>query len=684
MVDKSLITRTLGSRSELILVAVVVGILLVLFTPIPPWLLDFLLIVNVSCALLVLLMTLYTDKPLEFSTFPTLLLITTMFRLALNIASTRLILSEGDAGHVINAVGTHVVGGNYVIGLVVFFILVVVQYVVVTNGAQRVAEVAARFTLDSMPGKQMSIDADMNMGLIDDIEARARRKDIEREASFYGAMDGASKFVKGDAIAGILIIFINIIGGLVIGIAQLGMPWGDALHKYTLLTVGDGIVTQIPALIIATATGIIVTRAATDARFGEEIAVQVNRYPKSLVMVSFGLLLMLFLPGIPSIPVLIIFALFACLAFFALRTKTSVNDASAQDVKGEDGDIYASITLLPLELRIGKGLASFIGDDSGALSGKIKSLREQLAHELGFVLPAVKINTDSASNEYEYVIRLNGNKIASGFLYPGKLLAINSNIASIHLDGIETKDPSYGLPAMWIDFPQKQMAKEAGCTIVEPITVLVTHFSEVVRTHSHELLTRTEVDNLMNTIKTRQPGLFEELVPGILAVSDVQKVLQKMLKEKVTIRPLGLIVESLIDVGRTTKDIDNLVEVIRSRCGRSICEPLLSKQGSLNVITMEPSLEQTFQSGLRGEGTGMLVEPRVTEGFISALVSEAEKMMANGHPPILLCSPSLRRHIRKLVDRVLPSMTVLSLNEVPGTISIASCGMVQINRQRVN
>jgi flagellar biosynthesis protein FlhA len=683
MVEMSLLNRTLGSRSELILVSAVVGILIVLFTPIPPWMLDFLLIVNVSCALLVLLMTLYTDKPLEFSTFPTLLLITTMFRLALNIASTRLILTEGDAGHVINAVGTHVVGGNYVIGLVVFFILVVVQYVVVTNGAQRVAEVAARFTLDSMPGKQMSIDADMNMGLIDDIEARSRRKDIEKEASFYGAMDGASKFVKGDAIAGILIIFINIIGGLVIGIAQLGMPWGDALHKYTLLTVGDGIVTQIPALIIATATGIIVTRAATDARFGEEIATQITRYPKSLVMVSVGLLLMLILPGIPSIPVLIIFAIFASLAFFAIRSKPSAEDAVQQGLKTNESDIYESIALLPLELRVGKGLEPFIGGDSGLLMEKVSTLREQVAHELGFVLPAVKINAESTGAENEYVIRLNGNKIASGFLYPGKLLAISSSVASIGLDGIETKDPSYGLPAMWIDSVQRQKAKEAGCTIVEPMTVLVTHFSEVVRTNAHELLTRTEVDNLMTTIKTRQPGLFEELVPGILALSDVQKVLQKMLKEKVTIRPLGLIIESLIDAGRATKDIDNLVEVIRSRCGRAICEPLLNKQGNLNVITMEPSLEQTFQSGLRSEGAGMLVEPRVTEGFISSLVSEAEKMMANGHPPILLCSPSLRRHIRKLVDRVLPSMTVLSLNEVPGTISIASCGVVQIGRQRV-
>lgn len=681
MTSSSLFANAVGSRNELVLIAAVVGILLILFTPIPAWMLDFLLIINISSALLVLLMTLYTDKPLEFSTFPTLLLITTMFRLALNIASTRLILNHGDAGQVIGAVGTYVVAGNYVIGLVVFLILVVVQYVVVTSGAQRVAEVAARFTLDSMPGKQMSIDADMNMGLIDDVEARSRRKEIEREASFYGAMDGASKFVKGDAIAGILIILINIIGGLVIGVAQIGMPWAEALHKYTLLTVGDGIVTQIPALVISTATGIIVTRAATDARFGEEIANQVSRYPRSLVIVCIGLVLMLFLPGIPAFPVSVILAVFGALAFLILREKPSLKESDENNNESEGKDLYSAIEIVPIELKLGSALTGFFGDESKLIQEKLSSLREQIAFEFGFVIPSVKI-IGAADHENEYVIRFHGNKVASGMVFPGKLMAISSGKAVVGLDGLDAKEPSYGLPAKWITTDQKEKAKEIGCTIVEPLTVLMTHFSEVIRSNSSELLTRTELEQLMIRVRSSQPGVVDELIPNLISLSEVQKILQRLLKEKVSIRSIGLIFEALLEAAKMTKDLDSIVDAVRIKCARSICEPLLNKHGVLHVLTMEPSLEQIFHTSIKGDPqAGGFVEPKITDSFVSSVMLEAEKMMAQGLPPVLLCSPVLRRYMRKLIDRILPSMTVLSLNEVPGGLSVTSFGMIRIERK---
>lgn len=674
-----------GTRSELVLVVAMVGILLVLFTPIPALLLDFLLILNFSIGLLILLLTFYTDKPLAFSTFPTILLIATLFRLSLNIASTRLILEEGYAGEVISAIGEYVVGGNYVIGLVVFAILIVVQYVVVTNGAQRVAEVAARFTLDSMPGKQMSIDADLNMGLIDEKEAKERRKNIEKEASFYGAMDGASKFVKGDAIAGIIIVLINIVGGLTVGLAQRGLSWGEALHSYTLLTVGDGIVTQIPALVISTATGIIVTRAATDAMFGEEIARQITRYPKSLVVVALGLAGLLLLPGVPWFPVLVILLLASAGAYFAFRAKDIVDAEEPEQqpqTSSAEQDLYQDIQVDPIEIFAGDNLVELIGQDSGQFMDRIRQFRKQFALDMGFVFPPVKIKDNYSGDSTRYRVTIYGAKIDEGELYPNALLAISPTEKRQPLEGIETKDPTYGLPAVWINQDQRQDAKKKNYTLVDPLTVIVTHFSEIIRNYAPELLTRSETERLLARVRSSQPALVEELIPALLSLSDVQHVLQQLLTEKVSIRNIELIIEALIEHGKVSKNAEDLAERVRANLARSICESLLDKDGRLQVVTLDPLFEQTLIGGVRQteNRSTLIVDPMTTERLIKQLSAQAEKMMARNMRPVLLVSPSLRRHVRKLIARVLPLYSVLSLSEIPSAVHIASFAVIQMPR----
>ncbi|ABC30800.1 Flagellar biosynthesis pathway, component FlhA [Hahella chejuensis KCTC 2396] len=687
MMSRPSMASLLGTRSELALVLGMVGILLVLFTPIPSQLLDVLLIINFSFGLLILLLTFFVDKPLGFSTFPSLLLIATLFRLSLNIAATRLILSDGDAGEVINAIGTYVVGGNYVIGLVVFLILIVVQYVVVTNGAQRVAEVAARFTLDSMPGKQMSIDADMNMGLIDEKEARERRQNIEREASFYGAMDGASKFVKGDAIAGILIILIDIIGGLTVGIAQRGLSWGEALHSYTLLTVGDGIVTQIPALVISTATGIIITRAATDAFLGDEISRQVTRYPKSLVIVTLGLLSLLLLPGIPALPIFIVASLMAALVVYAFKqNKYQEAEDNVEDQEDAEKDIYEELKVEPLEISLGPSIAGYLGASEGALMDEIKRLRKQLALELGFVLPNVKIYQTDRNSEREYKVCVHGAQVAEGELYSDRILAISAQDLTDKLPGVSVKDPTYGLPAVWIEENLKEKARQFNCTLVDPLTVMLTHVNETVRLQAPALLTRSETEKLMGRVRTAQSSLYEELVPNTLTLSDIQKVLQQLLQEKVSIRNIELIAEALVDAGKVSKDHEQLADQVRQKLGAEICQDLVAQDRYLHVMSMDPGIEQLMQSGIRvtEQGASLYVDPKLTEQVLSSLARQVEKMMAVGLKPVLITSPGVRRHIRKLSGRLLPHLTVLALTEVPVGMNIKSFSIVEVDRGLVN
>ncbi len=679
----SLFKRIFGTKGELAMVVMTIGILIVLFTPIPSGLLDFLLLSNFSFGLMILLMTFYMDKPLSFSTFPSLLLIATLFRLSLNLAATRLILSDADAGHVIDAIGSYVVGGNYVIGLVVFLILIVVQYVVVTNGAQRVAEVAARFTLDGMPGKQMSIDADLNMGLIDEKQAQTRRKEIEKEANFYGAMDGASKFVKGDAIAGILIILIDIIGGLTIGIVQKDMGWGEAAYTFTLLTVGDGIVTQIPALIIATATGLIVTRAATDAELGEEITNQITAYPRTLVMVACALVVGLFLPGIPAWPVLILLAAASVTAFFAFRKKPQGEESDAvleEESTEEEGDLYGLMSVDPIEIVIGSGLVDLVGNDDGSLMERVKAFRKQFALDMGIVIPKVRLKDDDKLSGNLYEVKIYGAKVGEASINPESVLAINPGGSRVQLAGEKTKDPTYGLDAVWISEEQRVDANTAGYTLVDPLTVLTTHFSELMRQKSSELLTRAETERLVNRLKEEHGSLIEELVPNVLALSDVQKILQLLLREHVSIRNLAVILEALVDYGKGIKDPEMLTEFVRQKLGPHICQKLSNKKGELHVLTLDPAIEQMINTSIRTveEKSSLVLEPKFAEQLMSKLMAQMENMLGNNHLPVLMCSPNLRRHIKSLTERVMPHMAVLSLAEIPNSVSLKSFGTVKV------
>ena len=680
---KELFGQLWTGRRDVALVLGMIGILVILFTPIPPALLDFLLILNFSVALLVLLITFFTDTPLSFSTFPSLLLITTLFRLALNISATRLILGHGDAGRVIHGIGTYMVGGNYVVGLVVFLILVVVQYVVVTSGAQRVAEVAARFTLDSMPGKQMSIDADMNMGLIDEHEARRRRAQIEKEANFYGAMDGATKFVKGDAIAGIVIILIDIVGGLAVGMVQQGMDWSDAAHRYTLLTVGDGIVTQIPSLVVAVATGIIITRAATDAQLGTEIGRQALSNARTLLIVAMALGGLLVLPGLPALPVALVLA--AVIGAAILVARDRAKQAPEEDeappasapAKPEE-DLYRLLQVDPIELRLGAALVNGFRERSIDLGERIATFRKQFALEQGFVLPRVQILQNRPIGERAYEIFVQGSRAGHGELRLDAILAINPAEKHARLEGQETRDPAYGLPALWINPEQRQFARGAGYTLVDPETVLITHLGEIVKRHAPELLTRAETERLVQRVREQQTSLADELVPGVMSYTDIQKVLQQLLREQVSIRNLETILEVLVDSGKTLKQTEELVERVRERLGPGICQKVSNTQGELHVLTLAPDLERAIMNAVRSREGGALLINDVgqLDALLSNLATQAEAMMSRNLLPVLLCPSQIRRHVRQLVQRSLPHITVLGINEVPTTAVVRAVGTV--------
>jgi len=671
-----------AGRSDFPLVLGVLGILVILFAPIPPALLDLLLILNLSTALLILLVTFYTETPLKFSTFPSLLLIATLFRLALNVTTTRMILDGAYAGQVINAVGSIVIGGNYIVGFVVFLILVVVQYVVVTNGAQRVAEVAARFTLDSMPGKQMSIDADMNMGLIDDKEARRRREQIEKEANFYGAMDGASKFVKGDAIAGIIIIAINIIGGLAIGLIQRGMSWADAAQHFTLLTVGDGIVTQIPSLIIAVATGIIITRAATDAQLGREISSQLAGSPRNLLIVAGSLAAMLVLPGLPKWPVATVLVAALALAWWAHRneqrkqadSEPADQSTASQSTSAASDDFYRLLKLEPLELRLGRQLHTrYAAVKDTPLSDQVRQLRRQFAQEWGLVLPTLALHESASLADDNYEIWVEGSRVGAGELSVDEVLAINPGSVQTPMLGRETKDPAYGLPAVWISPDARQLARGAGYTLVDPQTVLMTHLAEVFKRKSAELLSRSETERMLDHVRSANRTLVDELVPAVLSLTEVQRVLQQLLREQVSLRGLETILEVLIDAGKLSKQPEELVEKVRERIGATICQRLLDPQGELHVMTLAPDVERSLSSSGRISLTSDIEQ---MDAFLKSIARNADTMASQSRAPVLLCPPPLRRPLRALLQRALPHVAVLSVNEVPSTTVVRTAGSV--------
>lgn len=677
------LSRVFRNNADVALVAMVLGVLLLLFAPIPAGLLDFLILLNFSFALLILLLTFYAPRPVDFSTFPAILLIATLFRLGLNVSATRLILSEGDAGDVIGAVGNYVVAGNYVIGLIVFLILVVIQYVVITNGAQRVSEVAARFTLDSLPGQQMSIDADLNMGLIDQEEAQARRKNLEREAAFYGAMDGASKFVKGDAIAGIVILLINIVGGLIIGVVQHEMPWGDALRQYTLLTIGDGLVTQIPALIISVGTGLIVTRSASDVQLANELVRQITSFPRTLAMVTVAMLCVALLPGLPLLPIAIIAGLLGITYFFLRRKKKQelAADAESDAAAAGEKDHYAIYESEAIEIQLGGELARFLGGEKGSLMERIGTFREQFANEMGCVMPKVRFRESQETGTQEYRIQFYGDMVGSGSLMMDRTLAIHPTGDVSLVPGIETRDPAYGLAALWVDDSQREAARVQRYTLVDPATVLFTHLCEVVRQHASSLLTRGESEKMLARLRTSQPGLVEELIPTVLTLSDVQKVLQNLLKEKVPVRNLQAIVESLIDGARTSKDASYLTEITRQRLGAAICNTLSSDQKTIHVMTLHPDVEYAFMARGEGSTASAAVDPHFTETLLRRVAGAAEKMMKSNLLPVILCAPEVRRQIRALCERAAPNVRVISVAEVPSHFELRAFASVSVQPQ---
>lgn len=673
--------RFIRSNNDLALVGGMIAILLILFAPIPTSLLDFLIILNFSFALTLLMLTFYVNKPVEFSTFPSLLLVATLFRLSLNVAATRLILTDGDAGDVINSVGSFAIQGNFVIGLVVFFILVVVQYVVVTAGAQRVSEVAARFTLDAVPGQQMSIDADLNMGLIDQDEAKLRRKTLERETAFYGAMDGASKFVKGDAIAGIVIVLINIIAGWIIGMSQRGLDWSDALQQYTLLTIGDGIVTQVPALIISVATGIIVTRSAADRQLSTEVIAQLSSVPKIPLIVMGTLFVLLLLPGMPKWPIAILLLISAA-AWFAVRRRAdahTMRDDKVADLADADVD-EAGKTPPIVSIALGKDLSDKWVSMKPLLSERITALRMQRAEATGLTIPAVLVEDGENLGGFDYEVSLLGSGYARGTIQPDMTLAIQSNTAKGGLEGLEARDPAFGLPALWIEDGQREKARALGYTLVDPITVLMTHLGEIVRTEASLLLTRNDVVSMLEGVRGRQVGLIEELVPNVMSVSDIQRVLQNLLAEDVSIRNIDFICDVLVDVGRLTKDHAELTELARQKLSHVICNDLKGQNAQLSVLSLDPRVEAQITDAIgRSEGSGPLViEPRLAETIMRRIIPLVESMIQQGLAPVLLCGPTIRKQLKSFLRRSAPRLAVISVNEVPQSIDLRSFDILKI------
>jgi flagellar biosynthesis protein FlhA len=674
-----MLIQTLRNNKDLALVIGMVLILVILFAPIPPAMLDLAIITNFGFGLTILLLTFYVGKPVEFSTFPSLLLVATLFRLSLSVAATRLILTGADAGDVINSIGTFAVQGNFVIGLVVFCILIVVQYIVVTSGAQRVSEVAARFMLDSMPGQQMSIDADLNMGLIDQKEAVRRREELEKEASFYGAMDGASKFVKGDAIAGIIILLINIIAGWIIGMVQMGMPWDEALERFTLLTIGDGIATQLPALIIAIATGIIVTRSSADKELSTEVFRQLASVPRIPLIVAIVLMALLLLPGMPKWPILVIIAA-SVFVWYRARKSRSAAIAGEADIP-ESAEMAGSGPAPALEVRLGSELAAAWKNEEALISDRIASLRRVHEQDFGIGFPGVRTVEGAGLGTLEYEIRLFGARFGAAEIHPDRLLAIMSAAGNAtKLDGIEARDPAFNLPAVWIEPKAAEEARQAGLKVIDPVTVLMTHFAEIVQGEMATLVTRSVVVKMLEDTRERQPGLLEELIPNTLSVSDVQRVLQNLLSEGVSIANLDLILEHLADLARSQKDPGELTEQIRQRLSYSICHQLRGKHPDLAVLSLDPRIENQISSNLvQGATSGMLpVEPRLADQLIRKLSTLADDMHREGRSPVLLCGAEIRRHLKAFTKRSVPRLSVLSVNEIPMRINLRSFDIIRL------
>jgi flagellar biosynthesis protein FlhA len=686
--------RIAGS-AQIWVAAASVLLVILMIVPVSPWVLDLLLSVNISLALVILLTTLYIENALAFSCFPTLLLIITLFRLSLNITGTRSILLHGYAGEIIESFGNYVVGGNYAVGMVIFAILLIIQFMVITAGAGRVAEVAARFTLDAMPGKQLAIDADLNAGLITESDARQRRKDIQRSADFYGAMDGASKFVRGDAIAAIIIVFVNIIGGFVIGVFQQGLPLLVALQRYTLLTIGEGIVTQIPALLISTATGIIVTRAAAEGSFGVELTSQLVQQPKALAIAA-GLLILFGLFGLP--PVFMFSMAAVMIGLFVRQRKLHLKGggkpatvpggapqgggtAAAPPVKPAES-VVPLLAYDPMELEIGFGLIPLVDvSQGGDLLERITMIRRHAARELGIVVPPIRVRDNLQLKPATYVIKIYGLEVARSEIMVSRLLAMNPGTATSEIDGIPTTEPAFNLPAQWIPESARGDAEMAGYTVIDPTSVIATHITEIIKSHAPDLLGRQETSALLDNVKQHYPVVVEELVPQLLTVGEVQRVLQNLLRERIPIRNLLLILENLADGARVSKDTDFLTERVRAALGRHICAEY-AEDGLLSVITVDPRLETLLGEAVRrGEDAYALLDPATVARVYASLTRQMQTAQQSGLAPIVLSSPSVRLALKRLTERAAPSLVVLSYSEIAPGLRVESIGQISTTEE---
>lgn len=672
------ILEYIRQRGDIIVAVSVVGLIGLMILPVPPFMLDIFLSISISLSIVIMISAVCIRKPLDFSVFPSILLITTLFRLALNVASTRLILLRGNegidaAGEVIKSFGTFVVGGNYAVGFTVFLILIIVNFVVITKGSGRIAEVAARFTLDAMPGKQMAIDADLNAGLIDEAEARKRRSQISQEADFYGAMDGASKFVRGDAIAGLIITVINIIGGLIIGTLQKGMPFTEAAQTYTILTIGDGLVSQIPTLLISTAAGIVISRAGGESDLGKDITRQIFFSPKVLLATSGIMVVLGLVPGLPNVPFFILSAVSAGIAYVVSRPVQEEKKEREPEPSEDEAPIETLIEIEPLTFEIGYGLIPLVESERGTLLNKIKAMRRQIATELGFVVPPIHIKDNLQLRPHEYSFFIRGIEVARSEVMTGYHLAVVSKEAE-KIEGIPTKEPVFGLPAYWIEDNEIEKAQAKGYMVVDPATVIATHITELIRSHAWELLTRTEVQALLDKISRTYPKLVDELIPSMITLGGLQRILQNLLREKVPINDLVSILETLLDYAPTVKDVELLTEYVRQALSRFITKQYLGQDGAIYVVSLDPGFEIALSRAIEAGGA---INPEVLNKLIRAIEKSVLEEKFKGAQPIILCSQHVRRFLRKIIERFIPSIVILSSAEIAPSVKLHTTGVVK-------
>ncbi|HHY81540.1 MAG TPA: flagellar biosynthesis protein FlhA [Clostridiales bacterium] len=667
----------------------VLGIITLIILPIPPGLLDLLLTFNISLSVIILLLSMFTTEILQFSIFPTLLLVTTLFRLGLNISATRLILRDGYAGQVVESFGVFVTGDNYVVGAIIYIIIVVIQLIVITSGSSRVSEVSARFALDAMPGKQMSIDADLNAGIINEEEAKERRQKLQKEADFYGAMDGAMKFVKGDSIAGIIITLVNFIGGIAIYVLQQGYDIMEALTQFALLTIGNGLVSQIPSLMISVASGILVTRSASEKNFGTDLSSQLFAFPKVMVIAAVVLLTLGLVPGLPTIPFVLLAV--ACgvgawLLYKEEKTKESMEQIAAvqsvQPAEQREPENYMDFTQVEmLEVEIGYGLIALADDKNGGdLLERISGIRRQCAHELGIVIPSIRIRDNLQLKTNEYTLKVKGIVVARGEVMPNHLLVMDPANEKINLEGIPTIEPAFGLPALWVEKGDKDRAEMLGYTTVDATTVMVTHLGEVIREHSHELLGRQEVKKMIDALKDKYSAVIEELIPNLLSLGEIQKILQNLLREKVPIKDLVTILETLADFAGSTKNLEMLTEYVRYSLSRTIVLPYLDENQVLRVVTIHPKLEQYISDNIQKsfQGSFPAIAPDISTKILENIHMITERLSLEQIRPVILASPKIRAPFKRMIEMAFPHIAVLSLNEIPNSIEIETVGMVNI------